>query len=308
MIKIVQLAHPGKEWPGYSHSNNQYIKSNKGIIWKENYEEGIRQWNNLDVHKRKFIFSKDVAYIDSSLKEKRGDLTFWGEWEPHSSFKLISKSSRDFYGPRMIHFPYFDKKYDGSKKHTTDPYVFGENFWYTHCKQNPNQPNQALKSLEEDSIIIMGSERAEDKSFLVDTVFVVEKRFSQHEMRANKKFLPKLLLETNLEINENHELLDASKYSDFGFYKGKNHKVSNMFSFVPAKKYNKTDKGHERLIINTYDKFYNFQRAGAGSVNRVVKKSNSVDEIKEYWDMIVSDAFNQGFVLATNIPEPKIIY
>ena len=39
-----------------------------------------------------------------------------------------------------------------------------------------------------------------------------------------------------------------------------------------------------------------------------VSKTRSIDEIKEYWDMIVSDAFNQGFVLATNIPEPKIIY
>ena len=69
-----------------------------------------------------------------------------------------------------------------AKKHTTDPYVFGDSFWYT--LQTINQkPNQNLKNLDEDSIIIMGSERNHDKKFLVDTIFVVKKIFPRRDLQ-----------------------------------------------------------------------------------------------------------------------------
>jgi len=305
MYKVVQLAHPGKEWPGYSQAKKQYIKSKKGIIWNKQYEAGIREWNNLDSHKRKFIFSKNSTYIDSKGKLNTGDITFWGEWEPHSTFELISKDSKDFYGSRMMHFPYFNRSYDGPKKHTTDPFVFGNNFWYTHCKQSTKQPAQSLKKLQADSIIIMGSERSKDKTFLVDTIFVIKRRYSQSEIRDKINSLPKLLLQTNLIMHDDHDLIRSSKYSDFGFYEGKNNQEGNMFSFVPAKLFCKKDVAHERLVINTYDKFFNLQRAGAGSVNKVVMQSRSFSEVKQYWDKLVHESFNQGFVLATNIPMPQ---
>ena len=94
--KIVQLAHPGKEWPAFSNSKNSFVSSRTGIQWNEDFTEGIREWNNLMSHKRKFIFAKDATYIDSlNGAPKKGDITFWGEWEPHSNFKVISKYTKD---------------------------------------------------------------------------------------------------------------------------------------------------------------------------------------------------------------------
>lgn len=306
--KIVQLAHPGKEWPAFSNSKNSFVLSKIGVLWNEEFSGGTREWNNLMSHKRKFIFVKDATYIDS-LKSapKKGDITFWGEWEPHSNFKVISKHTKDFHGPRMMHYPFFDKGYNGKKKHTTDPYVFGDNFWYTHCKQSTKKPNQNLKSLSENSIVIMGSERNHDKKFLVDTIFVVKKRYSQEEMSNMYETLPSLLVKTNLYMDESHKLLFDRKNSDFGFYKGKNYKENDIFSFVPAKIHNKNNPGHERLEIDTYDKFYNFQRAGAGSVNRCVMKTSSLNDVDAYWMSLVEETFRQGFVLGVQIPEPNIL-
>ena len=306
--KIIQLAHPGKEWPNYSSSKGEFVKSKIGISWNKDFNGGIREWNNLDHHKRKFIFAKNAIYVDNlESKPKEGDITFWGEWEPHSNFRVISSHTKDFHGPRMMHYPFFDDDYDGNKRHTTDPYIFGDNFWYTHCKQSPKKPNQNLKTLGANSIIIMGSERNEDKKFLVDTIFVIKKRFSQKEMNKNYKELPSLLVKSNLYMDKSHDLLFNKKNSDFGFYKGKSYKDNDIFSFVPAKVFNKNDIGHERLEIDTYDKFYNFQRAGAGSVNKCVMKSSSIGDIDAYWMSLVEEAFNQGFVLGVRIPEPNIL-
>ena len=107
--KIIQLAHPGKEWPNYSSSKGEFVKSKIGISWNKDFNGGIREWNNLDHHKRKFIFAKNAIYVDNlESKPKEGDITFWGEWEPHSNFRVISSHTKDFHGPRMMHYPFFD--------------------------------------------------------------------------------------------------------------------------------------------------------------------------------------------------------
>tara|TARA_B100000925_G_C22004104_1_gene472753 strand:- start:703 stop:1641 length:939 start_codon:yes stop_codon:yes gene_type:complete len=306
--KIIQLAHPGKEWPNYSASTNEFVKSNIGISWENDFSKGVRCWNNLDSHKRKFLFSKNATYIDDlNNQPKDGNITFWGEWEPHSNFEVISKHKKDFYGPRMMHYPFFDNDYNGEKKHTTDPYVFGDNFWYTHCKQSTRSQNQNLKNLDTNSVIIMGSERNEDKKFLVDTIFVIKKRYSQEEILKDYKKLPSLLVKTNLHMDESHDLLFDKKKSDFGFYQGMSYKNSDVFSFVPAKIFNRKNIGHERLAIDTYSRFYNLQRTGAGSVNRCVMETSAINDINAYWLSLVKEAFNQGFVLGVQIPEPGIL-
>lgn len=42
--------------------------------------------------------------------------------------------------------------------HNTDPFVFGENFYYTNCKQQ--RFYRILRTLNNGSIIIYGSEKA----------------------------------------------------------------------------------------------------------------------------------------------------
>lgn len=302
--KIIQLSHPGKEWPDFSDSENSFVKSRNGLSWNKDYTGGIRDWNNLNQHKRKFILSKNATYIDNlQMRAKQGDITFWGEWEPHSKFSVISKSSKNFFGPRMMHIPFYYTDYDGPRRHTTDPFVYGKNFWYTHCKQSSSKPNQNLKNLGTHCIILMGSERNVDKTFLIDTIFVVKQKYSQEDINKNLDKLSYLLKETNLKVN--YDLLNDNKSADFGFYKGENYLTNEIFSFVPAKIFNEKNPGHERLEIKTDDKFYNFQRTGAGSVNKTVLSTLCISEIREYWRKIVNETLRQGFVLGVCMPEPK---
>jgi hypothetical protein len=72
-LSIVQFTHPGSE---HGPDKGQKTKS----------------WNNGD-HKRKFLSSKGVFVGPAGGKEK-GDLCFWGEWEPPS--KIIN----DTFGER----------------------------------------------------------------------------------------------------------------------------------------------------------------------------------------------------------------
>lgn len=302
--KIIQLGHPGGEWP--RQGVNGVIRSKLGITWNVDRFSGTREWNIRDHHYRKFILAEDVEYIDD-LKSgpKKGKLTFWGEWEAHSKFEIINKSAKDFYAPRLMHYPYFQKNYDGLRRHTTDPVVFGESFWFTHCKQSSNK--KQVKQLGENSIIIWGSERIKDKKFLVDTIFVVKNRFSQEYVRKNLEDFPYLLKHINLCINDGHDLLTSPKRSDLAFYKGKSYGRDDIFSYVPAKIYDYECQGHNRLILDTRDKYLNLQSAGSSQAHKIVMSTGSFEEIKAYWEVIATKALKQGFVLAVNIPWPKIV-
>ena len=56
--KIIQLSHPGKEYPGYSKSTGQFVKSSVGINWSSDFSSGTRGWNNLDQQKGNLYFQK----------------------------------------------------------------------------------------------------------------------------------------------------------------------------------------------------------------------------------------------------------
>lgn len=297
--KIIQLAHPGKEHPLLGDSTGKLIVTSRGMDWDSSKSSGTRPWNTLKRHKRKFMCMEGVEYIKNINKQPlNGKLTFWGEWEAQSKFKVISETSKDYYGPRLIHYPFFDSSYKGEKKQTTDPFIFGENFWFTHCRQK----YRSIRNLSEGSIIIFGSERNDDKKFLVDTIFVVGKRYSQVDIAKNIKSFPYLLRENNLEMK--NLLTDPSK-SGYGFYQGKSFKKNEIFSFVPAKVSNGKN-GHARLILDTKDERHNFQPTGAGAVCRVTNELPSMSEIKDYWELLVEETLKQGFLLAYRFPYPEI--
>ena len=115
------------------------------VIWKdEKKTSGIRKWNELPSHKRKFLLCKGT-YVDKDWKAKKSLLTFWGEWEAQSYFK--STSLKKGISPQFIHKPFLDDSYSGLRKNNTDPFVFGDNFWYTNCKQRKGSFTTRLDNL-----------------------------------------------------------------------------------------------------------------------------------------------------------------
>lgn len=120
-------------------------------------------------HRRKFMLCRGAWRHGATAGEGRGELTLWGEWEADSSVLPVAAAVAG--GPEWIHHPLFlgpGAAPAGVVPQNTDPFVFGERFLYTFCRQR-REP--ALRRLARGSLILFGSSLA--GSFVLDTVFVV---------------------------------------------------------------------------------------------------------------------------------------
>ena len=129
---IIEFTHPGLEYiPGKRRASTRDFIISDGL---SSLRTGVRQWNELDKHRRKFIHSTATYVEEIGQAPKSGPISFWGEWEAQSwaqELALSGESNR----PRLAHYPFLDDTYQGPRNHNTDPFVFGDHFWYTNCKQ-----------------------------------------------------------------------------------------------------------------------------------------------------------------------------
>ena len=293
---IIEFSHPGKEYIPFKQKNDPNVEFNDKFR-----NSGKRKWNNLPNHKRKFIKScGDFVAPNNNLHQNKL-LTFWGEWEAESYFERINSKN----SPQFVHVPFLDSGYNGPTKHNTDPFVFGERFWFTNCKQDRMK---FLRSLSKNTIILFGTE---DKfGFKLDTVFVINEKFSYSQIQSKIETFSKQLRKTNFCCND--MVFDENK-SHYSYYTGKNYiDDDRLFSFSPAKVFNENKiNGHERVFLNV--KEFGLQKVGAGSVctRLFLEKINNdnLDDnfLYEYWKKIVEECFLQGFVLGFNFKLPKII-
>ena len=128
-----------------------------------------RSWNRLAAsHARKFM-QFPGGWIDTDGVTGSGDLWAWGEWEPQSQLvrRLDGPQARGY--PQYLWSPYYTIPAGGYQGlHNTDPFIFGERFLYSNCKQ-PTSPR--LRSLGRGSVVAFGSSKA--GRWVLDTVFVV---------------------------------------------------------------------------------------------------------------------------------------
>lgn len=157
---FVQFTHPGKE--------RKPLKGDLFVKWNEGQ------------HRRKFLLANGDFVRDNNLM-KDTPLLFWGEWEPRSEIvKVLDKQNSSrlpkyFQKPVLTDYPI--------PRQNTDPYVFGEPFYYFCCKQSKKikrtksrRPTQLAK-LKRGSVILFGSTINQDSHnpyFALDTVFVVD--------------------------------------------------------------------------------------------------------------------------------------
>jgi hypothetical protein len=289
---IFQLSHNGKEFNISKRSKNNGLAYNFNSVNK-----GVRYWNNEKDHMRKFI-KQNGLYLENMGSEycphpQEALLQFWGEWEAQSYFTILDNSN-NLQLPKAVHKPYFSAHYIGV--HNTDPFVFGENFYYANCKQKLKGSGKKLLNLPNESIIIFGSE-VNRSEFIIDTVFVVEDSELISDYRKYKSYYPKLLKIMSLDLNDG--LADWKR-----IYKGKMYdslnEFKNPFSFVPCK-VDKINTGFARPIINW--KKFNLKKPGAGSVLYQVKYSST----NNFWFDLVAELIIQGFDLGIQIEMPSIV-
>lgn len=281
-LLAVQLTHPGHQ-KAYNLGNG-YVQNGARII---------REWNSDRSHFRKFMLNEG-EYI-KSLHTKNttvGDLLFWGEWEGFSEYAPLNPANSRM--PNGLHRPFHSLP--AYRTQNTDPYVFGNNFYYAICKQYGRRCDLAPGSL-----ILFGT--SFEDHFALDTVFVVDSHETAHQVVVNPhfKYSRTYIEETLDQIKKQYRVPKAKQklYSSLTWFKN-----SNYFSFVPCKlAIPATANGFERVKIP-----YNAQVLPAISLSSNPTGTkylayNSADIFK-VWESIVAFTLQQGFYLGIKFLEP----
>jgi hypothetical protein len=282
---IVEFTHPSAQFKFTKKSNQNFFYTN------EEFTKGIRLWNDLKWHKRKFICNEG-QYIDYlGDLPKVADLYFWGEWEAQSYFELL-KWNKDMHFPNAIHKPFYNFDKGNKKTHTTDPFVFGEKFYFTHCKQKSRI--NVLCNLAHKSLILFGTEYSD--GFALDTVFVVDEMRRKDSEKDYFVNLPNELKEINLFST----YFNKAETFNYTCYTGKmHHDDSKMLSFIPCK-VNIQDTNLQKPLIRIDE--FGLQKEGAGTVCRKIESNLSV---LEYWNKLVESIIEQGYKIGIQIEMPK---
>jgi hypothetical protein len=209
---IVQFPHPGGE----------HVPTSSHMGW------------NLGGHARKFMTATGTR-IDSGGLPVDGPFALWGEWEPPS--RITRRWERHPGLPTVLHQPYWTRSGPGGERQNTDPWVFGETFLYSNCKQlNPNDSPSALQRLPVGSMILFGSGRGGE--FVLDTVFVVGERAGEYwpmgpagdlALEVDDAFM-------TCTIESLARLPSRYSHSTFTLFRGATPEtpVSGMYSFAPC--------------------------------------------------------------------------
>ena len=297
---FVQFPHPGAEHrPGPS---------------------GGRSWNTLAAaHARKFM-QLAGRWIDTDGNTANGDLWAWGEWEPQSQLlrRLDGPRARGY--PEYLWHPYYVIPEGGFRGlHNTDPFIFGERFLYSNCKQ-PTSPR--LRSLDRGSVIAFGSSKS--GRWLLDTVLVVA-GFVDYPLTAVRSTLAGLAPETFLDVtggplaaNSRHDGCGPAPEQRTGCGGGRRagdgsdtalrlywgatpqDPVQGMFSFFPAMPEGHAE-GFPRPNIELPGRYF------TESLPRGHKQSCGLtaETVAVLWDSLTEQVDAAGLVLGTHAALPE---
>ena len=290
---VIQFSHNGPEL-----NISKRSKLNGRSYRFTGNSSGYRYWNNEPKHVRKFMKQSGIYIPGINKNPENGDIYLWGEWESQSIFELTgNRYSVSPSLPVAVHRPVFS--YAGMGRHNTDPFVFGDKFYYTNCKQKIEGLGQKLLNLPWGSVILFGAEKGRS-SFVIDTVFVTGYRESVREYKEHPGLYPQMLRDATIELNEGlPEWKSIYEGVMYDMAKTPRENFRNTFSFVPCK----VDcgiRGFERPAVDVVK--YGLQKPGSGVVTKTISYSSD----KEFWYDLVKDLFDLGFSLGVKIEMPSV--
>ena len=233
-------------------------------------------------------------YVDHQGKQHRGEVVFWGEWEAPS--RIIQKWRQYDQLPRCLHEPFWEDKGLAGFRQNTDPWVFGDAFIYSNCRQ---LSQKALQRLGVRSLVLFGSTRKH--RFVLDTVFVVG--------QVGDEFVP--AERTDVRVSEAFQVCtidslasgkDDTATASLTLYRGASleEPIEGMYSFVPAMPHEGEGPRFERPVIEL-PHFINPKafRGPSGA-----KKQHDIDVVRDVWERVVGQVRVQGLALATYLETP----
>ncbi len=294
---FVQFPHPGPE-----HKPDH----DGGKAWHMRLKRGHEQ-----SHRRKFM-QLCGEWITADGTRQTGNLLAWGEWEPESDLiRRLNPPKGDLRCPCYLWRPYYVPRNSYRDLHNTDPFIFGDRFLYSNCRQ-PSK--SGLRHLDQGSVIVFGSGREIDgvPEWWLDTVLVVQDfvDYAVPDVRVSlKDWVPATFLDvTGGPLTDNAEQASTSgtcvpTSGQLRLYRGAtpNDPVDGMFSFFPAIPAT-ADSGFPRPLVELPGEYFNPRNfrapKGQGSSRRP-------EELHDLWARLVERVRDAGLVLGTHADLPE---
>ena len=283
---FVQFIHPGLEHEPDSASG--------------------RSWN-VEMHRRKFLRQSGRSLADLDAKPVASKLVFWGEYEPPTTrVKTYARPVPD--GPRFLFAPAPVPFHPNDPPlMNTDPFVFGEHFFYSICKQNNKKGPTAMQRLARGSVILFGSGRHRSQ-FVVDTVFVVadfiDWNLSNYREKLKGVVPPEYFHATLEPIAYEMKVRDLSPSQTFRLYIGATFEkpYEGMFSFFPCLPAKEGEaNGFARPVL---------RRAGIITDNLTqgqrMNPQPDVAAVRELWTDVARQVLDQKLRLGVHADLPKL--
>lgn len=255
-------------------------KGQKGKVWfvahpykpAPVYRKEICAWNIGGGHRRKMITSDCANYIDDKGILHSGQKIFFvGEWECCSEVTKNEFKEHGVASVSHIHKPFLTEYDNLPQVMNTDPFVFGEKFYYTCCKID--------ESMQSCDIVIFGSYKKNNtKEIIVDTVLVLGEWICLKKDKSHK--FPTAYYNATLCKQCVNGVWTGLMYSE----------NKNIFSFVPCK----TTADYELPTIVV--------EGLKGAQNIRPKES---DDIQVEFDNIKNQLLEKGYLLGIEMELPK---
>jgi hypothetical protein len=219
---------------------------------------------------------------------------FWGEWEAPSY--VIKRWEEKDSLPRFLHRPVWEHPTTEGTRQNTDPWVFGDSFRFSNCKQlTPKRNRSSLQYLAPGSIILFGSATGDE--FVLDTLFVVRDcfRFSPGDPPESDEVFRVCTVESLLTSGTANDPLTL--------YRGATYEspIDGMYSFVPCHRANAECVRFPRPTISP-----------GLYVNPKSKQSprlvavHSPADVKELWRNVRKQVLEAGCLLAIWFVTPQL--
>ena len=272
-VFVVQFPHPGAE---------RILRDGSWMPW------------NTGRHGRKFLRSAGRSVDPQGRARDVASLFFWGEWEAPS--RIVSRWRREGQLPRALHVPVWERPPTLNYRLNTDPWVFGETFRYSNCKQLTSYKNpSALQALTPGSVILFGSTL--DGEFVLDTVFVVKEA---------ECYVPRHPPETDEAFRvctiESLTTDDSGEYR-FTLYRGAtfDKPIGGMYSYVPCRDAARPDARFARPAVFL-----------PGDINPAstqspsgAKRPRTIEQAFQQWDSVREQVVGAKCELGVSFETPR---
>lgn len=276
-LAFVQLPHPGGE-----HGPDPDNPS-------------LKRWEHGDhEHRRKFMRAAGSWRDDLESAPRVGEIVFWGEWEAGSAVSIVA--DRCAAGPTWEHNPFFEGPRDAPRgviAQNTDPFVFGERFLYTFCRQ---PRNRRLRQLAPGSLILFGSKK--NSSFVLDTAFVVADHVDHNRDTYAKLAGPRTNEVFRATTLEPMYAWDKTRGGRLYFAATVNEPIGGMFSFVPCLPA-QDGRTFARPVVELPELV-----KPTGAMQARTTRVGALEELTEIWNRVVDQVLEAGLALGTRVELP----